>query len=99
MTVTSVAVVLVTTVTGVLRVKRARPSRQIPFLIKLKIIEMTAPTTAMMMKGMATPRPIETPDEVDAAYISIQTSMCIYTHAVCISGIHMKLGVIEIFAT
>ena len=67
MTDTSVEVVLVTTVTGVLREKRARPSRQIPFFIKPKINKMTSTTTKMMMKGMATPRPTETPDDEDAA--------------------------------
>ncbi len=63
--VTSVAVVLVTT--GVLRVKRARPTRQIPFLIKPKINEMITAIMQMTMRGMATPIPIETLDEVDAA--------------------------------
>ncbi len=67
MTVTSVAVVLVTTVTGVLRVKRARPKRQISLLIKPKINKMTSTLTKMIMKGMATPRPTETPDDEDAA--------------------------------
>ena len=60
-----------TTVMGVLHVKRAaRPTRQIPFLIKPKINEMTVTTTKIMMKGKATPRPIETSDdeeEVNAA--------------------------------